>query len=210
MKHSIQDEITHQAKRNVFVVLSGPTASGKDTVLEAIVEKHPNAVRIITTTSRTMRPGESEGHPYYFMAREDFEKKIANHEFFEWVEFRGQLYGTQKKTLEDALASGQDVFWKIEAKGVKNIKDKVKHMTQRSVLIYLTASNLEMLEQRVRKDENGVKTDRWNPSLAAWEMEQYDDCEYLIVNDDGNLDNAISQIQSIIEAKKLEIIPETE
>lgn len=206
MKRTIQEEIQDQNQRNVLVILSGPTASGKDTVLQEIVKNNPKSTRVITTTSRQKRDGEEEGKPYFFIERTDFENKIANHEFFEWVEFRGQLYGTQKKTLEDALASGNDVYWKIEAKGVKNIKDKVKHMTNRSVFIYLAASDIHTLEERVRHDEQGIQTDRWNPALATWEMEQYDDCDYLVVNDNGNLADSVKKITDIIEAKRLEII----
>ncbi len=66
------------------------------------------------------------GTPYHFVSREQFEQLIAEGAFFEWVEFRGELYGTQKKTLQDALATGNGVIWRIEAKGVKNIKRKNK------------------------------------------------------------------------------------
>lgn len=202
----IQEEIFDQQSRGVFLVLTGPTASGKDAVLSRLQEKRADIVRIITTTSREMRPGESEGNPYYFISRDEFEQKIARHEFFEWVEFRGHLYGTQRKTIDEALSTSRDIVLKIEAKGVKNIKDKIKQMSPRSVFVFLTASNIETLEKRVRDDEKGIDTKRWNKPLAIWEMEQYEDCEYLIVNDDGNLDRAAEKILSIIEAKRSEII----
>ena len=206
MQKLIQEEITEQKNRGVFLVLTGPTASGKDALLTKLQERIPDAIRIITTTSREMRPGESEGKPYYFLSREEFEQKIANHEFFEWVEFRSHLYGTQKKTIEDAVSTNKDVILKIEAKGVKNIKDKVKHLSSRSVFIFLTASTIETLEKRVREDEKGIKTERWNESLAFWEMEQYEDCEYLVVNDNGNLEKAVEGVLAITNAKRLEVI----
>ena len=202
----IDREIAEQNKRGVFLVLSGPTASGKDTILAALQKKNPSIVRIVTTTSREARHGESEGRPYYFLTRTEFEEKIAVHDFFEWVEFRGQLYGTQKKTLDEALKSGNDIIWRIEAKGVKNIKDKIKTMTNRSVFVYLTTSNIETLEKRVRHDEQGIETARWNGPLAQWEMEQYEDCEYLVVNDDGNIDGSVEKVIQIMNAKRQEII----
>ncbi|MEK7092190.1 MAG: hypothetical protein AAB907_01040, partial [Patescibacteria group bacterium] len=145
------------------------------------------------------------GNPYYFLSREDFERKIVEDAFFEWVEFRGELYGTQKKTLMDALEKGVDVIWRIEAKGVKNIKQKVKQMVDRSVFVFLTAP-VEILKNRVMKDEGDQKfTTRWNESLVLWEREQYDDCDYLVFNQQDNLKEAVKQVLSIIEAKRIEI-----
>lgn len=206
MKKTINQEVQDQKTRSVFLVLTGPTASGKDTVFAKLKEKDPDLMHIITTTSRQIRPGESEGNPYYFIPRDEFENKIASHEFFEWVEFRGNLYGTQKKTLDESLNSGKDVIWHIEAKGVKNIYSKIKEMSPRSIFVYLSVSDINTLEERVRKDEKGIKTERWNPSLAQWEMEQYDDCDYLVVNDDGDLEKSVNKVLSIMEAKRLEII----
>lgn len=206
MKIPIEKEILDQEKRNIFLVLSGPTGAGKDAVLEKIQEKDPSTIKIITTTSRPKRSNESEGNPYHFISRQEFEEKIANHEFFEWVEFRGELYGTEKKVLDEAFNSGQDVIWRIEAKGVKNIKEKIKQISMRTILVYLTTKNIDTLEDRVRKDEAGIATNRWNPALVQWEIEQYEDCDYLVVNDDGNLDQTVEKILKIMDTKRLEII----
>lgn len=205
MKKVIDEEMSQQHKRNVLLVLTGPTGGGKDSLFVKLGENHPNMQHVITTTSREMRPNESEGNPYHFISRDMFEAMIAEGKFFEWVEFRGHLYGTPKQTLEEALASGNDVIWHIDTKGVKNIKDKVKQMVKRSVFIFLTAPTIASLEQRVRKDEGKV-LHRWNEALVHWEMEQYDDCDYLIVNEDGKLEKAVADVEAVIEAKRLEII----
>lgn len=206
MKRSIEEELKEQKRRGVFLVLTGPTGSGKDAALGVLQQKLPQAHRVITTTSRGLRPGESEGNPYHFISRNDFEQKIAAHAFFEWVEFRGNLYGTENLEIEETFHSGKDVILKIETKGVKNIKEKIKAQFPRSVFVFLTASSLEILEERIQNDEKGIQTDRWNSSLAAWEMEQYDDCEYLLINDNGNLEKTATKLWAIIETKRLEII----
>ncbi len=209
MQPSIEQEIHNQKKRGVLLVLTGPTGAGKDAVLEKLQSKNPSLVRIVTTTSREKRPGESEGKPYHFINRDQFEKKIANGDFFEWVEFRGNLYGTEKKELHEALQNGHDVAWKIEAKGVKNIKQKVKETIPRSVFVYLSANSMQVLEKRVRKAE-AEPDKRWNPSLVSWEMEQFTDSEYLVINEENELEKTVEKVHAIMEAKRLETTTQRE
>lgn len=204
----ITDEIEDQKKRGVLLVLTGPSGSGKDTLIGHLHDENPRIKKVITTTSRAMRDGEKEGFPYHFINREQFEQLIAEEAFFEWVEFRGELYGTQKKSLTEALEGGGDAIWKMEAKGIKNIKEKIKQTIPRSVFVYVTAPEVETLKTRVYKAEGEEKAHlRWNESLVVWEMKQYEDCEYLLVNNDGQLQNAVKQLQAIIEAKRREILP---
>lgn len=205
MKHSVDEESADQKKRGVLLVLTGPTGSGKDTLFAKLLEKDPKILKIITTTSREKRVNETEGNPYFFLTREEFEKQISKDAFFEWVEFRGALYGTQKKTLMDALEKGVDVIWRIEAKGVKNIQTKVKAMVPRCVFVFLS-SPVEMLEKRVKKDEGEGFLKRWNESLVTWEREQYDDCDYLVFNEQDDLEVAVDAVLTIMNAKRLEII----
>jgi guanylate kinase len=204
---SIFHEVEEQKKRGVLLVLTGPSGSGKDTVLAKLQEQDPSLIKIITTTSRSPREGEAEGSPYYFVSRERFEQLIAEEAFFEWVEFRSELYGTQKKTLQEALSTGNDVIWRIEAKGVKNIKEKIKQMVPRSVFVFLIAENIEDMHTRVVKAE-GVQgaQKRWNEPLVIWEARQFKDCDYLVVNADGKLDETVSSIRSIIQAKRRETL----
>lgn len=201
----INDEIDDQKNRGVLLVLTGPTGAGKDTVFKHLMDKNASIVKVTTTVSRAKRENESEGHPYHFIDRADFEQKIADGAFFEWVEFRGHLYGTQKETLENALATGHDVIWHIDAKGVKNIKEKVKEMFPRSVFVFITATTVDVLKHRVENDEQHRVHHRWNEPLVMWEMEQYDDCDYLVINEDGNIEKTVGKVEAIIEAKRQEV-----
>lgn len=206
----IFSELKAQQTRGVLLVLTGPSGSGKDTVIGELVHRRPDFLKIITTTSRKMREGEKEGEPYHFITREEFEKRIAEDAFFEWVEFRGELYGTQNKTLTDAFASGKDVIWKIEAKGIKNTKEKIKRMMPRSVFVYLGAPDVETLRKRVFAAEGENAHLRWNEALVLWEMKQFDDCDYLVMNQDGEIAKTVEHVAAVIEAKRVELsFPET-
>jgi guanylate kinase len=203
---SLDQELLEQQARGVLLVITGPSGSGKDTLIAALKNKYPQLSWIISTTSRDLRDGESEGKPYHFVTRDRFEELIAQGAFFEWVEFRGELYGTQKQTLLDAVKEGRDIVWKIEAKGVKNIKAKIKQMVPRSAFVFLMANSMQAMKERVTKaeGEEGAKK-RWNESLVIWEMKQYEDCEYLVVNKDGEMEDALQKLGSILEAKRLEL-----
>lgn len=203
----IDIEILDQSHRSVLLVLTGPTAAGKDSLIAQLVKHDPSIVKVTTTTSRNKREGESEGHPYYFKTREEFERLIAEGAFFEWVEFRGELYGTQKQTLIDALSQGVTVIWKIETKGVKNIQEKIRQMVPRVIFVYLTGESIEEMKQRVMQSEGeaGAKI-RWNESLVIWELKQYTDCDYLVVNKHEKLSEAVADIEALLRAKRLQIL----
>lgn len=205
--HSIQDEALEQKNRGVLLVLTGPTGAGKDAVAQKMLQSNQNASRITTTTTREKREGESEGNPYHFVSRQTFEQMIAHDEFFEWVEFRQELYGTTRKEFEQSLSHGHDTLWIIDLKGTKNIKEKVKSLTQRSVFVFLGADSITTLEKRVVKDQNSIAARRWNESLATWELAQFADCDYLVMNEDGKLESTVDQVQAIMQAKRLQLFP---
>lgn len=204
-EQDIFSELLAQKSRGVLLVLTGPSGSGKDTVISALSQSNPEFLKIITTTSRKMRDGEKESEPYHFISRDEFEKLIAEDAFFEWVEFRGELYGTQNKTLTEAFESGKDVIWKIEAKGIKNTKEKIKRMMPRSVFVYLGAPDISTLKDRVFAAEGENAHLRWNEALVLWEMKQFDDCEYLIMNKDGEIEKTVQLVAAVIDAKRVEI-----
>jgi guanylate kinase len=204
------EAVTEQKKRGVLIILTGPTAAGKDTIMRALLTKRPNLTRMVTTNSRPMRPGEQEGVDYHFVSREVFEQLLSDNAFIEWVEYLGHYKGGQKKHLEEALASGKDVIWRIDVRGVKNIRAKVEEMVddpespvKAAVFIFLAPPNLETLEKRMRA--RGTENEKvWveGLNLAKWELEQYDDCDYLVINEDDKVAGSVEIIECIIEATR--------
>ncbi len=202
----LKKEIDSQSRRGVLVVISGPSGAGKDTIMNAVIDSDPNVIHLVTTTSRSKRPGEKDGKDYYFISRQEFEKLIAEDAFIEWVEYRGNLYGGQIKHLRQALNSGKDVIWRIDVRGVKNIKYKLKKIFPRSALVLIIAPTFETLLNRLKKRGSETNWQNWNINMAVWEMKQFKAFNYLIVNEDGKLDKAVSELKSIITSLRLKIL----
>ncbi len=205
LKTKLDLEIEAQKKRGVLLIISGPTCAGKDSVVRELLKINKNAIRLVTTNSRPKRADEKEGVDYYFISKAEFEKLINQGAFFEWVEYRGDYRGTQKKHIEQALKTGKDVLWRIDVRGVKNINQKVKKEYPYSAFIFLS-EDLKVLEKRMKKRATEQqKWQEWSIERAVWEMNQYKDFDYLVVNKEGKLHEAVEIINMIIEAERRRI-----
>lgn len=210
---SVFEEIKRREKRGILLVLTGPTCAGKDTVLKELLRRDENFIRLVTTTSRPKRPGEKEGVDYYFVSREEFEQKIANNEFLEWVNYLGHYKGTQKRHLIEAISQGRDVIWRIDVRGVKNIREKIlkmvkdpTHPLKAAVFVFLAPPDIETLRRRLKeRATEGKEVQEASINLARWELKQYDDSDYLVVNKDGELERTVEDILAITKVARLKI-----
>lgn len=208
---AVFEELKHQQKRGVLLVLTGPTCAGKDTVMRTLLKRNDNFIRLVTTNSRPKRPKETEGVDYYFVSRQEFEEKIANNEFLEWVEYLGHYKGTQKKHLIEAISSGKDVIWRIDVKGVKNIKEKILKMVKGPgsslkavAFVFLAPPDVATLARRLKK--RGSETEQVHKAsldLARWELQQYNDSDYLVLNEDSKLERTVQDVLAIVKAVKM-------
>lgn len=209
----ISEEIEKQKKRGVLLVLTGPTAVGKDTIMQLLLERNNKLVRLVTTTSRPKRPNEVEGTDYYFVERPDFEKLMSDGAFLEWVEYLGHYKGTQMKHLKEALLTGHDVIWRIDVRGVKNIKQRVIEMvkdpefpTCTPAFVFLTVPSLDILKHRMEKRATETEqVQQQGLDLAKWEMDQYDDSDYLVVNEEDHEEGTAEKIEKIVEGERYKI-----
>lgn len=189
-----------------LIVITGKTAAGKDTIMHQILSKYPGMKRIITTTSRKIREGEKQGQHYYFISEEEFKRKILNEEFFEYVEYGGNRYGTYKSELEKNIY--EDTIWRIDPSRGGQIREFIKQTyssetAQRIlkilIVIFITCSEdviLQRLKQRnLSKDEIEK---RMADDAKIWQ--QYKDSyDFVVENVPGNLNQTIDQIVNIIE-----------
>ncbi|MEI7749950.1 MAG: hypothetical protein WCJ25_03010 [Candidatus Moraniibacteriota bacterium] len=175
-------------------IISGPSGAGEDSIIAGLYGRLP-VERVITTTTRAMRPNEAIGNPYYFIPRAEFEAIRDNDGFAEWAEeYNGQLYGVTHKELERVASSEKIGLWKIEWKGVMT----AKRMFPGIIAIFVTAS-LESIATRLRKRDNlseAYLAERMTYT-KEW-MHHTDIYDYIIENRDGELEKAVDQAESII------------
>ncbi|MBR3961739.1 MAG: guanylate kinase [Clostridia bacterium] len=181
-------------------IFSGPSGSGKDTVLKEVLATHPEIMLSISSITRDMRPGEKEGEKYHFISREEFEQLIRDDMLLEYNVFVGNYYGTPKKPVEDALESGRDVILEIDVNGAAQIMKKRPD----AVSIFIMPPSLPELKRRLcgrGTDSAEVIEKRLQSALS--EIEKAVNYDYIVVND--VIDKACDDVISIIASEKLKI-----
>lgn len=196
--------ITHLLPRKGrLYVLSGPSGSGKDAVLNAMLgsqDAPPSLERCVTATTRPPRPGEVHGKDYWFLTRQEFEEGIAGGVFLEHAQYNGAWYGTPRRWVEERVAAGVDVLLKIEVQGAL----QVKKQWPEAILVFLAPPSWEELERRIRSrgaDDDAAIRNRL--AIARTEMEAAREYTYLIVND--VLTEAAATLRAIIIAERCRV-----
>jgi guanylate kinase len=144
-----------------------------------------------------MRPGESEGKPYYFIGKKEFKRKIDNNEFAEYAEeYNDNLYGVTKQELERVRNCGKIGIWKIEYKGVITAKKLFPEIKS----IYIAPSSLEVLKQRITRRDN-VTEEYLNARMKYTEkwLKYEHIYNFKVVNEEGKLQKAIEEVAGIIK-----------
>jgi len=183
--------------KGLFIVVSAPSGAGKSSICQRFMEAYPEIKFSISYTSRPPRPNEVNGKDYYFISREEFQARIDQGEFVEWVENYGHFYGSSKKTMEEFLHDGKDLLLDIESRGAKNIKQKFKGGVYVFVLPPSRLELLKRLEGRGCETGEVIQNRFDNAESELKEISWYD---YIIFNKD--LETAVNQLISIYVAQK--------
>lgn len=185
-------------KKGTFFVLSGPSGSGKGTVLKEVLRKSDRIVYSVSATSRSPRAGEVDGINYYFKSREEFETLIKADAFIEYTETYGNYYGTLKSEVEKAIVNGKNIILEIDPVGAKNVR---AHYPD-AVLMFLVAPDLEVLSSRLSgRGSESAETFKIRHDAALSEMENATLYDYVVVND--FVERAADDILAIIRAENL-------
>lgn len=185
-------------KKGVLFVISGPSGVGKGTINKRLFDEFGDAVAFsVSATTRGPRDGEIDGVHYFFIDRQEFEKRLANNEFLEHAEYAGNCYGTPRSYVLSLLEKGVSVILEIDLQGALQVKQRMPE----SVSIFILPPSFEELESRLRG--RGTETnDKIEKRLAAakHEIEQAYTYDYTIVNDD--LDAAYEKLRCIFLEEK--------
>lgn len=185
-------------KRGTFFVLSGPSGSGKGTVLKEVLRKSDRIVYSVSATSRSPRAGEVDGINYYFKSRKEFETLIKADAFIEYTETYGNYYGTLKSEVEKAIVNGKNIILEIDPVGARNVR---AHYPD-AVLMFLVAPDLEVLSSRLSgRGSESAETFKIRHDAALSEMENATLYDYVVVND--FVERAADDILAIIRAENL-------
>ena len=183
-------------KGKLFVV-SGPSGVGKNTLLNAVIDRSENVRYSVSATSRPIRPGEVDGKSYYFVSRERFEALIADDALLEYAEYVGNLYGTPRDMVREKTAQGYDVILEIEVDGARQVLKK----TPDAIAIFLLPPSAEELAQRLcgrGTEAEHVRRARLDKALE--ELGHAGEFHYRVVNDDAQ--RAAEEIHSIVTNAK--------
>ena len=182
----------------LMVIISGPSGVGKDSVLRALKGRNLPIHHVITMNTRSPRSDEKEGVDYYFVSKAQFKKMIANDEMLEYSTVYKDYKGVPKSEVRKAIATGKDVIFRLDVQGA----EKVKAIYPQAILIFLTPSNqkewYERLGDRVLNEEKDLNT---RIQTVKAELDKINIFDYIVVNAQGKLDEAVDIIEAIITAE---------
>jgi guanylate kinase len=181
----------------MLIVVSAPSGAGKTSLCREIRKVVGNLAYSVSHTTRPPRPGEVDGHDFYFVSQDTFQQMTERGEFAEWARVHGNLYGTSARGLDEALERGEDILLDIDTQGARQLRARYPQ----GLYLFVVAPSMKELELRLRERKSDAPQEiarrltRAVEEIAAWR--EYD---YLIVN--RYLDDAVRQLACIIEAER--------
>lgn len=178
----------------MFIVV-GPSGAGKSSFLEKVIQEVDVLRDAITCTTRSMRKGEAQGEPYFFISKEEFEDRIKKGYFVEWANVHGKLYGTPKEQITRAWEDGKALIMDVDIQGAKSLKNE---FPQEAVTIFIKPLSINVLRQRVLSREGKAPEDiEVRMANAEKELAVASEFDYQVVND--QFEESYTQFKKIIE-----------
>ncbi len=192
-------------KKGVLLVVSGPSGAGKGTLCKALRQNHPEILISISATTRSSRAGEQDGVNYFFIDKENFEKRIDQEDFLEYAQVYDNYYGTPKAFVIERLMEGTDVLLEIDIQGALQVRKKYPE----GVFIFVLPPSMKELKNRIVGRGSETKESLEMRFSSAYEeidfVKKYD---YYIIND--TVEEAVHKFESIISAEKSRVFREIE
>jgi guanylate kinase len=193
---------TKLPRASILFCFCGPVASGKSTICTKVSSLVDQVELSVSSTTRSPRPGEEDGVHYHFLERQEFESRIANEGFIEYAEFNGNLYGTEKRVVDQAVVAAQDLLLDIEIQGVAQLK---KLYPDNLVTVFVLPPSKDVLTERLRARGSGesekqiaTRLEIAKTEIAALMSPGFSD--YLLINED--LEPAVQEAVSIVLSER--------
>lgn len=183
-------------EQGLLVIFSGPSGSGKGTVLRSLLSGRGDITVSISATTRAPRPGERDGVDYFFRTQEDFERMIREEQLLEYARYSGNYYGTPASFIRSQRDQGRHVLLEIEVQGALQVMERCPD----AVSVFLVPPSMQELEDRLRG--RGTETEdaiRRRLEAAHREISQMGRYQYVVVND--QVEKAAEDLSSILRAE---------
>jgi guanylate kinase len=184
-------------EKHKLVIVAAPSGAGKTTIVQHLLQIIPELEFSVSATTREQRPNERHGVDYYYITKEEFHRRVDNHEFLEWEEvYGGNFYGTLKSELDRIWAKGHHVIFDIDVVGGLRLKELYP---ENSLSVFIMPPSVEALEQRLRG--RGTETPAnlaMRVEKAAHEMSFSDKFDITIVN--ATLNQSLPEAENIVRA----------
>jgi guanylate kinase len=182
-----------------MLVLSSPSGAGKTTLSRKLLDMDKGVALSISVTTRKMRPGEKDGRDYHFIERRQFDALVEKNDLLEWAGVFDNFYGTPKKPVMEALASGRDVLFDVDWQGTQQLRDKAPNDL---VSIFVLPPSIPELERRLKtRAQDDYETIHRRMAKAADEMSHWAEYDYVVINHD--IGQAFADVAAILAAERL-------
>ena len=201
--------MTSGQRQPIIFLVSAPSGAGKTTLCELLKKDFGDSLyTLVTATTRPMRPGEVEGQSYFFLAQEEFARRVAAGGFLEHATVHGNSYGSPREPVFQALARGQDVLMNVDVQGAASVRAALAGAPAKAgpplVDIFVAPPSLDTLRARLTgRGQDSAEVIERRLEKAAAELARWPEYSYLVINDD--LKSAQDQLRAIVLAERARI-----
>lgn len=194
------NNIVKEKGQGNLIVISAPSGAGKGSVISRLLESYDNAWLSISMTSREIRANDVPNETYYFVSRDEFEKRIENGVFLEYAIYNGNYYGTPRDKINERLNEGKDVILEIEIQGAL----KVKELVPDAIFIFILPPSMKELRRRlVNRGTDSMDKILGRFKTAYQEINEVTKYNYVVINDD--LDIAVDKVKAILLSERCRV-----
>lgn len=188
------------ARKGLLLILSSPSGAGKSTLTRMLMGWDATMRFSVSATTRAPRPGEQDGREYYFRTRAEFETMVADGQMLEHAEVFGNLYGTPRGPVEDAMREGRDTVFDIDWQGGQQIRNSA--LGRDVVSIFVLPPSIAELDRRLNdRAQDSAEVIAGRMAKSRDEISHWAEYDYVLINDD--LDATFAQLQTILQTERM-------